>query len=90
MAIDARLYRQAQAQLRLWNEAETRRRQEEAARLGSVELWQRFVEITELCLALSPMPSAQQRRDKLDALERYYDSVRRLEARRSRADGTPP
>jgi hypothetical protein len=84
MALDARLYRSAQAQLRRWNETESRRRQEETARLSSAELWQRYAEITELCLTLSPTPSVQQRRDKLDSLDRCYDSVRRLEARRSR------
>ena len=51
-----------------------------AGRLSPQEAWRRYVELVEFCWKLCPQQSPAQRREKLAALERYYDSVRRLEA----------
>ena len=52
------------------------------------------MELVEFCWKLCPQQSETQRREKLAALERYYERVRRMEAwRQSRgktAGGSTP
>jgi hypothetical protein len=90
MTLDAELYRNARAQLREWSELEARRRRQEMSELGSGERWRRYVEVTELCLTLSPSASIGHRRDKLSSVDRYYAAVQQMEAKRRRAHGRSP
>ncbi|MGB9775692.1 MAG: hypothetical protein ACPL7C_03955 [Anaerolineae bacterium] len=87
--LDPMLYRQAYEQYRRWNEAEERDRARHAGRLSPEAAWRQYVELVEFCWKLCPQPSEAQRREKLAALERYYESVRRMEAwRRARGETT--
>ncbi len=78
--LDKDLCRRASEQYRHWNEAEEAERIRNAGRLSLQEAWRRYVELVEFCWKLCPQQSETQRREKLAALERYYESVRRLEA----------
>jgi hypothetical protein len=80
--LDKMPYRQAYRSYRQWNEAEANARARDAAVLTSVEAWRRYVALVEFCWRLSPGPSQHQREEKLEALDRYYAAVERLEERR--------
>lgn len=82
MPLDKDLYRRAYESYREWNAAEAAERARNAGRLSSAELWRQYVDLVEFCWRLAPEPSEHQRREKLAALDRYYDAVRRLEERR--------
>ncbi len=87
--LDKTLYRQAYEQYQRWNEAEEMERIRRAGRISPQEAWRQYVELVEFCWKLCPQQSEAQRREKLAALERYYESVRRLEEWR-RARGEAP
>lgn len=87
MELDKDLYRQAYAAYREWNAAEAAERARRSGQLSPAEAWRQYADLVEFCWRLAPQPSAYQRREKLAALDRYYDAVRRLEARRQ-TDGT--
>jgi len=78
MELDKNLYRQAYAAYREWNAAEAVARARDAGRLSPAEAWRQYADLVEFCWRLAPEPSAHQRREKLAALERYYEAVRRL------------
>jgi hypothetical protein len=82
MELDKDLYRQVYAAYREWNAGEAAERGRSAGQLSPAQAWQRYADLIEFCWWLSPEPSVHQRREKLAALDRYYDAVRRLEARR--------
>ncbi|MDW7991776.1 MAG: hypothetical protein RMK65_06505, partial [Anaerolineae bacterium] len=75
---DKEIYRQAYEQYRRWSEAEEAERAHDARRLSSQEAWRRYVELVEFCWKLCPQRSEAERQEKLAALERYTESVRRL------------
>lgn len=79
MELDKDLYRQAYAAYREWNAAEAVERAHSAGRLSPAEAWRQYADLVEFCWRLAPEPSAYQRREKLAALDRYYDAVRQLE-----------
>jgi hypothetical protein len=54
-------------------------------KLTPAEAWGRYVALVEFCWRLSPHPSEYQRKEKLEALERYYARVRELEEWRRRS-----
>lgn len=87
MELDKDLYRQAYATYREWNAAEAAERARHTGWLSPAEAWRQYADLVEFCWRLAPEPSAYQRREKLAALDRYYDAVRRLEERR-RTHGT--
>jgi len=78
--MDKSLYRRAYEQYRQWNEAREAERACNAGRLSPEEAWRRYVELVEFCWKLCPQRSETQRREKLAALERYSERVRRMEA----------
>ena len=82
MQLDNDIYRQAYAAYREWNAAEAVERARGAGRLSAAEAWRQYADLVEFCWRLSPEPSAHQRRQKLAAIDRYYDAVRLLEERR--------
>ena len=82
MILDKDLYRRAYESYREWNDVEAAERAHSAGRLSPAEAWRQYADLVEFCWRLSPEPSAHQRREKLAALDRYYDAVRRLEERR--------
>jgi hypothetical protein len=88
MPLDASLYRQADAAYREWNAAEAAERARSAGRLSPAEAWRQYADLVEFCWQLAPEPSAHQRRDKLAALDRYYDAVRSLAGRRQAHEKT--
>lgn len=87
MKQDSDLYRQAYAAYREWNAAEAAERARDAGRLSPMEAWRQYADLVEFCWRLAPEPSAYQRQEKLAAVDRYHDAVRRLEKRR-RPHGT--
>lgn len=87
--MDKPLYRWAYEQYRYWNEAREKERARGTGHLSPEEAWRRYVELVEFCWKLCPQQSEAQRREKLAALERYDESVRRMEAwRQSRGKTT--
>ena len=85
MTIDKALYRQAQEWYRQWNEAERKARWDEAGKLSPQEAWGQYVDLWEFGWRTNVQPNQYQIRQKIEALERYYDRVAKLEAwRRSR------
>lgn len=79
MAIDKELYQQALAQYRSMNEAELRERIQNRGKRSSQECWQQYQDMWAFWLGLHIPPSAHQRQEKLQALERYYARVQKLE-----------
>jgi hypothetical protein len=85
MPIDKALYRQAREWYRQWNAAEQKARWDEAGILSPQEAWEQYVNLWEFGWRMNVQPSQHQIRQKLEALERYYERVAKLEAwRRSR------
>ena len=76
--LDKDLYRQTYAAYREWNLAEAAERARGFGQLSPAEAWRQYADLVEFCWRLSPEPSAHQRREKVAALERDYDAVRRL------------
>jgi len=79
MLMDNDLYRRAYESYREWNDVQAAERARSAGRLSAAETWRQYVDLVEFCWRLSPEPSAHQRREKLAAVDRYYEAVRRLE-----------
>jgi hypothetical protein len=87
MSIDKSLYRQAQEWYRQWNVAKRKARWEVAGKLSPQEAWQQYVDLWEFGWRTNVQPSQHQIRQKIEALERYYDRVAKLEAwRRARGN----
>ncbi len=85
MSIDKALYRQAQEWYHQSNLAEQKERWESAGKLSSLEAWKQYVDLWEFGWRTHVQPSQHQIQQKLEALERYYERVAKLEAwRRSR------
>jgi hypothetical protein len=80
MKLDKALYRQAYESLRQWQEAKDAERARESALLSPAEGWRRYVELVEFCWHLCPEQSPHERQEKLEALNRYYERVQKLEA----------
>lgn len=80
MAIDKALYRQAQEWYRQWNEAERKARWEAVGKISSQEAWQQYVDLWEFGWRTKVQPSQHQIRQKISALECYYERVAKLEA----------
>jgi hypothetical protein len=80
--IDKELYRKAYAALREWSEAERIERIRDARRLTPQERWQQFVDLVDFGLRIAPPESERLRDQKMAALDRYYERVRRMEAGR--------
>jgi hypothetical protein len=80
MKLDKELYRQAYQQYRRWNEAELVDRARNAGQLAPEVAWRQYVALVEFCWKLYPEQSEWQRKQKLADLERYYASLRKLEA----------
>ena len=80
MTIDKALYRQAQEWFRQWTEAERKVRWEEAGKLTPKEAWEQFVDLWEFGWRTNAQPSQHQIQKKIEALERYYARVAKLEA----------
>ncbi len=83
MTIDKALYRQAQEWYRQWNDAERKARWEAAGKLTPQEAWEQYVDLWEFGWRTNVQPSQHQIVQKVEALERYYDRVVKLEAWRS-------
>lgn len=77
--LDKELYRQSYAQRQGWSEAAETERLLAAAQLSPGESWRQFQALVELSRNIQPEPSPYERAEKLVAVDRYYEAVRRLE-----------
>jgi hypothetical protein len=80
MNIDKALYRQAQEWFRQSNLAEQKARWESAGKISSQEAWKQYVALWEFGWQTNVQPSQHQIQQKVEALERYYERVAKLEA----------
>jgi hypothetical protein len=80
--LDKDLYRQAYALHRQSSEAKLDERVRLHQELSPAEAFKQYADLVELMWRLCPEPSEWQREEKLESLDRYYDAVQRLEARR--------
>lgn len=80
MPIDKKLYREAYEQYRQWSEAKGLERAEMARKLSSSQAFWQYAGLIEFVWQLCPESSPAQRKEKLDALNRYYAQIQKLEA----------
>jgi len=80
--LDKELYRKAYESYRQSNEAELIEHARNAGKHSPEEAWQQFIDLVEFCWKIAPPPSEQQREQKLVGLDRYYERVQKMEARR--------
>jgi len=76
---DNELYRQTYAQWQGWSEAAEKERLLAAAQLSSGERWRQFQALVEFSRNIQPELSPYERSEKLAAIDRYYEAVRRME-----------
>ena len=77
--IDTSLYRDAFRQYKEWNEAELIEQMHNAGTISPQRKVQQYFELMVFCRKLNPNQSEWQRSEKMASLERYYESVRKLE-----------
>ena len=80
MTIDAKLYREALEAYRQWNEAELIARAREAPGRDAQAGWREFNDLWAFARLTGAKQSSLQRRQKLEAIDRYYERVKKLEA----------
>ena len=80
MMIDANLYREALEAYRQWNEAELIARAREAPDRDAQSGWKEFNDLWAFARLTGAKQSSLQRRQKLEAIDRYYERVEKLEA----------
>lgn len=86
MAIDKELYRKTYRLYGQWNDAELVERIRNAGRLSPRQGWEQYVDLWELCIELSPQPSASQLKRKYSEWLIYYSRIQSLE-KWNRRDG---
>lgn len=84
--IDKELYRQAYAEMQRWSESAEKERLQAAAQLTPEERWRQFQTLVAFSRNIQPVPSAYERAEKLAAVDRYYEAVRRLQEWKSQHD----
>lgn len=77
--IDKELYRQAYAEMQRWSEFAETERLQAAAQLTPEERWLQFQSLVAFSRNIQPAPSPYERTEKLAAVDRYYEAVRRLQ-----------
>jgi len=80
--IDKELYRKAYESLRQWSEAERIERIRDARRLTPQERWRQFVDLVDFSLRIAAPESERLRSQKIAAIDRYYERVRKMEVGR--------
>ena len=80
MAIDKELYRRVYALYDEWSDAKLVERAENAGKLSPTEAFRQYADLVELLWKLCPEPDHRQREEKLNALDRYYAQIQKLEA----------
>lgn len=80
MAIDKVLYRQAQEWYRQWNAAERKARLEGVGKLSPQTAWKQYVDLWEFGWQTNIQPNQHQIKQKIDAMDLYYERVAKLEA----------
>lgn len=80
MMIDAKAYREALEAYRQWNEAELIARAREAPDRDARTGWKEFNDLWAFARLTGVKQSSLQRRQKLEAIDRYYERVKKLEA----------
>lgn len=82
--IDKQLYRDAYEQYRHWNNIREQEQRQTAMQISPLESWRQYVALVELCWQLAGDSNQWERTQKLEALDRYYDRVKQLEAWRAK------
>ena len=77
--LDKELYRQTYGQWQGWRAAAGKSRLQAASQLSSGERWGQFQALVEFSRNIQPELSPYERAEKLAAVDRYYEAVRRLE-----------
>ena len=80
MTIDAKLYREALEAYRQWNEAELITRAREAPHRDAQTGWKEFNHLWAFARLTGVKQSSMQRKQKLEAIDLYYERVKKLEA----------
>jgi hypothetical protein len=84
MKLDKELYRKVYALHQQSSDAKLLERARLHSALSSAEAFKQYAELVEFVWKICPEPSAWQRQEKLESLNRYYDAVQRLEIWRRR------
>jgi hypothetical protein len=79
MKINANLYRAALEEYRQWNEAELKARAREAMQRAPDAGWREFNAMWSFARLSGVMHSPMQRKQKREALDRYYERLKKLE-----------
>ena len=79
MMIDAKLNREALEAYRQWNEAELIARAREAPDRDAQAGWREFNDLWAFARLVGAKQSLLQRRQKLEAIDLYYERVKMLE-----------
>ena len=80
MTIDAKLYREALEAYRQWNEAGLIARAREAPGRDAQASWREFNDLWAFARLTGAKQSSLQRRQKLEAIDLYYERAKKLEA----------
>jgi hypothetical protein len=80
VAIDKQLYRKALDEYKQWNEAELSERIRNAGKRAPQEAWEIYLGLWNFSQKLGSKFSPYQQRQKIEALERYYERVQKMEA----------
>jgi hypothetical protein len=87
MTLDKNVLRETLAHYRAWNEAEFVDRVRRAGQKSHKQRWREYLVLMEFGLQVRPVPSKNQQRRKVEALERYYRLIQQFEKRRRRQSG---
>jgi hypothetical protein len=79
MSIDAKLYRDAYAQLAEWNDAELKARADRDRQLTPAERWRQYESLWQLCVELAGPPSEQYLRQNYLGWVEYYLKMQQFE-----------
>jgi hypothetical protein len=77
--LDKELYRRTYAQWQGWSNATEKERLLATAQCSSGERWRQFQALVEFSRNIQPELSPYERAEKLAAVDRYNEAVRRLE-----------
>jgi len=80
MKLDKELYRKAYELHQQSSDAKLVERARLHSELSSAEAFRQYVDLVEFVWKLCPEPSAWQREEKLESINRYHAAVQRLEA----------
>jgi hypothetical protein len=84
--LDKELYREAYVRWQEWSEAAEDERLLALAKLSPGERWRQFQALVAFSRSIQPELSPYERAEKIAAIDRYYEAVRRLQEWRQQHD----